>query len=156
MALYLVQHAKGLSKAVDPDQGVSETGISETRRMAKLVADHGVSVHRIHHSTKTRARQTAEIFAEALSPRDGLHAMEGIKPMDDVTAVASDLRPEDDLMLVGHLPFMARLASFLITGRIDPPVIQFQNSGVVCLDRPPEAPSWQIIWTFMPMVGGAS
>lgn len=153
MALYLVQHGKSLPKEKDPGQGLSETGIAETRRMAQVAGDYGVRVRAIHHSVKPRARQTAEIFAEYLSPRLGLRQIEGIKPMDDVTVLAPDLKPDQDLMLVGHLPFMARLASFLITGGIEPPVFKFQNSGIVCMDKPPESGDWQIVWTLMPQIG---
>jgi phosphohistidine phosphatase len=153
MALFLVQHGKSLAKEVDPDQALSDTGIAETRNIARVAAGYNVPVNRIHHSVKTRARQTAEIFAEALHPVEGVHRIEGIKPMDDVTAIVPGLKPEDALMLVGHLPFMARLAAFLTTGRTEPPVFKFQNSGIVCLDKQADETNWQIIWTLMPHIG---
>lgn len=153
MALYLVQHGKSLAKEVDPDQGLSETGIAETRTIARVAAGYQVAPRRIHHSVKARALQTAEIFAEALHPTDGVHQIEGIKPMDDVTAIAPGLNPVDGLMLVGHLPFMARLTAFLVTGRTEPPVFKFQNSGIVCLDKQPDDTNWQIVWTLMPHIG---
>ena len=153
MALYLVQHGKSLAKEVDPDQGLSETGIADTRTIARVAAGYNVAVNRIHHSVKTRTRQTAEIFAETLHPTDGVHQIDGIKPMDDVTAIAPVLNPDDALMLVGHLPFMARLTALLVTGRIEPPVFRFQNSGIVCLDKQPNETNWQIIWTLMPTIG---
>jgi phosphohistidine phosphatase len=153
MALYLVQHGKCLSKAADPEQWLSEPGISETRQIARVAAGYRVVVKRIHHSVKTRARQTAEIFAHALHPADGVHQIEGIKPMDDVTAIASELNPKDALMLVGHMPFMSRLTAYLVSGRIEPPVFKFQNSGIVCLDRMPDEKYWQIVWTLMPHIG---
>jgi phosphohistidine phosphatase len=56
-------------------------------------------------------------------------------------------------MLVGHLPFMERMTAFLITGSIDKPVFKFQNSGIVCLDKDPEAKAWVIRWALMPKIG---
>jgi len=56
-------------------------------------------------------------------------------------------------MLVGHLPFMERLASFLITGSADKPVIRFQNSGIVCLEKETDAGHWTIRWTLFPRTG---
>jgi phosphohistidine phosphatase len=153
MALYLVQHGRSLPKEMDPEQGLSETGITETQTIARVAAGYRVAVKRIHHSIKTRARQTAEIFAEALHPADGVHQIDGIKPMDDVAGIAPGLKPEDALMLVGHLPFMARLTAYLVAGRTEPPVFKFQNSGIVCLDRQPDEDSWQIVWTLMPHIG---
>ena len=37
-------------------------------------------------------------------------------------------------MLVGHLPFLTRLAALLVTGDPDRPVVQFRYSAVVCLE----------------------
>ena len=153
MALYLIQHGKSLPKDEDPDQGLSAEGISETERMARMAKDYDIAVSQIRHSVKTRARQTAEIFAGALSPKEGIEEVSGIKPMDDVTAYAASIDAAEDTMLVGHLPFMERMAAFLITGSIEKPVIKFQNSGIVCLDKDPDTQTWVIRWTLMPKIG---
>jgi phosphohistidine phosphatase SixA len=68
MALYLVQHGKSLQKGIDPDQGLSEEGVAETKHIADVAANYGVNVSHIKHSVKTRAHKTAEIFASALNP----------------------------------------------------------------------------------------
>ena len=153
MALYLIQHGKSLSKDQDPDQGLSAEGIAETERIAGLAREAGFGVSQIRHSLKTRARQTAEIFAGALNPDQGIREVAGIKPLDDVAAYAAGIDPGEDVMLVGHLPFMERMTSFLITGSIDKPVVKFQNSGIVCLDKDPESQAWVIQWTLMPKIG---
>ena len=153
MALYLVQHGKSLPKDVDPDQGLSEEGISETKRIAEVAANYGINVSNIKHSVKTRAYKTAEIFASALNPPGGISEVVGLKPMDDVTAFAADIDPAENSMLVGHLPFMERMTSYLVTGSIDRPVFRFQNSGIVCLNKDPDTGSWVIVWTLMPNIG---
>ena len=131
MALYLIQHGKSLPKDQDPDQGLSAEGIAETERMAKLAKDYDITVTQIRHSLKTS----------------------GIKPLDDVDAYAANIDPAEDIMLVGHLPFMERMTAYLITGSIDKPVFKFQNSGIVCLDKDPETQAWVIRWTLMPQIG---
>jgi phosphohistidine phosphatase len=153
MALYLIQHGKSLSKDQDPDQGLSAEGIAETERIAKLAKNAGLAVSQIRHSVKTRARQTAEIFTAALNPKQGVREVSGIKPLDDVAAYAADIDPSEDIMLVGHLPFMERMTAFLITGSIDKPIFKFQNSGIVCLDKDPEAQAWVIQWALVPKIG---
>jgi phosphohistidine phosphatase len=153
MALYLIQHGKSLPKDQDPDQGLSQEGTTETERIASLAQDYGVSVSQIRHSVKTRARQTAEILARALKPQNDIQEISGIKPMDDVAACAAKIDPDENVMLVGHLPFMERITSYLITGSIDQPLIKFQNSGIVCLDKDPETQAWVIKWTLMPNIG---
>ena len=152
MTLYLVQHGQSLPKDVDPDQGLSETGVAETERIAGVAKDYQINIGHILHSIKTRARKTADIFASALNPSGGVKEVEGLKPMDDVAAFAADLSPDTHTMLVGHLPFMERMTSYLVTGSIGQPVFKFQNSGIVCLDQDPDTKSWIIIWTLMPHI----
>ena len=152
MALYLIQHGKSLPKDQDPDQGLSEEGTAETERMANLAKDHGVTVSQIRHSAKARARQTAEIFARTLNPKQGIQEVSGIKPLDDVAEYAAKIDPDENVMLIGHLPFMERITSYLITGSIDQTVFKFQNSGIVCLDKDPEKQGWVIVWTLMPTI----
>jgi phosphohistidine phosphatase len=151
MALYLVQHGKSLPKEVDPDQGLSPEGITQTERTALLARDLGLKIGGILQSGKTRARQSAEILAAALHPPDGIKEAPGLNPLDDVSAWIS-VKPGDNLMLVGHLPFMARLAALLVTGSQEKPVIAFQNSGIVCLDRDEGAVSWVIRWALVPQL----
>lgn len=153
MGLYLVQHGKSLPKESDPERGLSDEGIAEVRRIAQVAAGYGCKVAQIGHSGKRRARQTAEIFNSYLKPEKGVVEISGINPLDDVPAFSGNLSVEDNLMLVGHLPFMERLTSYLIIGSVEPPVFKFQNGGIVCLDRPPETGRWIIKWALMPNIG---
>ena len=155
MAIYLVQHGKSQPKTVDPEQGLSPEGRAEVDRIAQVAAGYGVMVSAIEHSGKTRARQTAEILASALTPAGGVRPREGLKPMDDVAVFAGDMEPAANVMFVGHLPFMQRLAGLLAAGDADRPVFCFQNGGIVCLDRIPDSRRWWIRWTLMPHIGNS-
>jgi len=152
MALYLVQHGISLPKEKDPEQGLSETGIAQVQRIANVARGYQIPVAAIHHSGKKRACRTAEIFAEALVPKDGIREINGLRPLDDVTALAQNLLSDTNIMLVGHLPFMERLVSFLTTGNVDCRVFKFQNGGIVCLDQDSENRTWYIKWTLMPNI----
>jgi phosphohistidine phosphatase len=156
MALFLVQHGKSLPKDKDPGKGLSDEGIAETKRIANVAKGYGIYVGDIVHSGKTRARQTAEIFAAALNPKDGLHEAGGLNPLDDVADYAKTIDNAKDRMLVGHLPFMERMAAHLITGTTQNPVFKFQNSGIVCLDQDPDSRHWVIKWALMPNISGDS
>ena len=152
MALFLVQHGKCLSKDIDPNRGLSEAGRADVTRIAETASAYNVHVSRILHSGKLRAAQTAEIIARILKV-ETIRSIDGIKPLDDVIAFAKTLPDhQDNTMLIGHLPFMERLAAFLITGSYENPVFQFQNGGIVCLDKYPETGRWVIKWALMPVV----
>ena len=153
MALFLVQHGKSLPKDKDPHKGLSEEGISDVDRIANVAKGYGVFVSSIKHSGKKRARQSAEIFASALNPELGIQEISGLNPLDDVAALVDEIDSRDNVMLVGHLPFMERMTSYLIGGAIEKPVFKFQNSGIVCLDKDPNSQSWFIKWTLMPHIG---
>ena len=149
MPLYLVQHGRSLPKEIDPDQGLSPEGIADTEHTARLSKDLGLKIDGILQSGKTRARQTAEIMAATLAPPDGIKEASGLNPLDDV-APWSSLKPSSNLMLVGHLPFMERLTALLVTGSQEKPVIAFQNSGIVCLNRGEFSMNWVIRWALVP------
>ena len=60
-----------------------------------------------------------------------------------------------DLMVVGHMPFMQRLVSYLTVWSEEIRVYQFQNSGIVCLDNSEGTDSkldWFIKWTLNPNI----
>ncbi len=152
MALYLVQHGKSLLKEQDPEKGLSEQGLSDVEGIAEVARAYAVKVTRIQHSGKKRARQTAELFASALDPAPGVQERSGLNPLDDVTMIAGGLSSEENLMLVGHLPFMEKLTSYLITGADDKTVFKFQNGGIVCLDYDADERFWFIKWALMPHV----
>jgi len=153
MAIFLVQHGKSMPKKVDPDQGLSQEGIADVERIADVAKGYHVRVSAIRHSGKTRARQTAEIFASVLNPPGGVREVGGLNPLDDVTALAESIDPQAAGMWVGHLPFMSRLTAYLITGSVERPVFKFQNGGILCLDKDPETSFWMIQWSLMPQIG---
>ncbi len=152
MALYLVQHGKSFSKEQDPEQSLTEDGISRIKLISQVARGYNVRVDVIRYSTKKRARQTAEYFAEGLQDKKRLEEIEGIKPMDDVISLASHLKTSENAMYVSHLPFLDRLLSFLITGSPDYSIFHFQNGGIVCLDQQDDS-NWQIKWALMPSIG---
>jgi len=153
MALYLVQHGKSLSKDIDPEKGLSNEGREEVKHIAGVAKTYGVRVARIKHSGKKRAQQTAEIFSSALKPELGVESVAGINPTDDVPLFSKNIEFDKDIMLVGHLPFMERLISYLITGSIERPVFKLQNGGILCLDIDQNSGSPVIKWALMPKIG---
>jgi len=152
MILYLVQHGLSQPKETDPQKGLSDEGRAEVERIAQVAKGYSVAVKAIKHSGKTRARQTADIFSSFLEPSVPTEAIQGIKPLNDAVIFAESAESRDGQMIVGHLPFMSRLTSYLICGSVDIPVFKFQNGGIVCLEKEPDDPSWAVKWTLMPRI----
>ncbi len=150
MALYLVQHGKSLPKDADPEKGLSEEGRQEVALIADMAAKAGISVSAILHSGKKRAAQTAEIFAAALSPAGGVKQTDGLAPLDDVAAFAEAIDAGRDTMLVGHLPFMEKMTSYLVAGDAERTVFKFQNGGIVALEKEKDSGRWMITGALLP------
>lgn len=153
MAIYLVQHGLAVSGDVDPHKPLSTEGIEKVRLIGGVAANYRVEVAGIEHSGKKRALQTAEIFDEILSPKNGIRMRDGLGPNDDVAVIGDALDEKSQLMLVSHLPFLERLASWLITGDTTFTPFKFQNGGIVCLDRESGEQFWHVKWALMPEVG---
>jgi len=149
MELFLVQHGQAKSEVEDPERSLTELGAETVRRMAAWAAQVGVKVDQIRHSGKRRAEQTAALLAERLGPAQGVIAVEGLKPNDDPRLVEEALRAEQgSLMLVGHLPFLGRLAGLLLAGNTEIGVIRFSNAGIVCLTD--QEGKWSVNWVMSP------
>lgn len=152
MAIYLVQHGRSFTKEEDPERRLTDEGAGEVTRIAGVAKNYGVRPAAIRHSGIARARETAEIMAAALDVGD-VGPLSGMAPNDDAAAFGRGIDCASGVMYVGHLPFMERLASALITGSVERPLFRFQNGGIVCIDRHPDAGTPVIVWALMPRVG---
>jgi phosphohistidine phosphatase len=153
MQLYLIRHAEPVSKTEDPSQPLSAVGLETIDKMAgQLAKSRRCRPREIRHSTKLRARQTAERLALALG-QVPLREMDGLAPLDDVEPIAEALVYEgNDLMLVGHLPHLNRLASLLVAGDEDAGLFSFQPAAAVCLQQQGESGTgkWVLGWMIPP------
>ena len=150
MKLYLVQHAKATSKQADPQRPLTEEGRHDMHRVAAFIKPLNLCVDYLWHSGKRRAEQTAELLAEVIKINKTQTARDGLGPNDDVTALRNELvSGQQDIMIVGHLPFLGKLASLLLTGSESTDTVAFKNGGIVCLTRCEEN-QWQIDWMITP------
>jgi phosphohistidine phosphatase len=150
MQLYLVQHGAAKAEAEDPARPLSDDGRRTVQQMADYLSGLGPCIDLVEHSTKLRARQTAEILASLLHPSEGIREVVGISPNDDIAPMREHLHTETrNLMLVGHLPYLARLVSQLLGVEKDRTVVDFQMGGVVRLDRNVGG-EWTLRWMIVP------
>ncbi len=146
MAMYFVQHGLASAKEDDPNRPLSADGRKEVECISAHLRKVGVAVKKVCHSGKTRAKETAQIFAEQIG--DGnICELSGMSPNNNVIEFAADLK-ENDTMYVGHLPHMGKLISYLITGDEDAGVVKFANGGVVCVEK--DSTGFHIEWYLKP------
>ena len=145
--LYLVRHGEAKTKDEDPERGLTDAGRVDVNRMAVWAAAKGIHVDAIQHSGKQRAAQTAEIFAQQLKVQT--EAAPGLAPNDDVADIARAIeRRQGNIMLVGHLPFLERLAALLTLGTADRSVVTLEAAALSELTGTDEG--WQITCLMQP------
>ncbi len=144
MRLYLVQHGEAVSMMVDPDRPLSEQGREDIIRLSKWLEQRGVEVSEIRHSGKMRARQTAELLTPLLQTGGKICQQDGLAPNDPPKGLLRSIETRQaDLLVVSHMPFVARAVAAAVTGEPDRPVVQFQPGSVASLERD-DSSAWQI------------
>lgn len=151
---YLVRHGTAAPGADDRARPLTPAGRSEALATARALATHGAAVAEIRHSGLARARETAELLGEILAPRHGVVAATGLGPEDDPDVALAELGlAGESLMLVGHLPHLARLAVALV-GDVAGDRIAFAPATAVGLRRRPDG--WALELIVSPRAGAAS
>ena len=157
MDVYLVQHGEALSEEQDPQRPLSDTGRATVAKVANYLAARAAHmidppISELRHSGKLRARETAEILGRGLCPQVRPTAVEGMQPKDDPGRVHAELESRRDertaLMLVGHLPHLARLTGLLLTGDAGKSPVRFVNAAVLRLGF--RGGSWAVDWYVTP------
>jgi len=127
MILYVMRHGAAEDHAptgLDADRALTPRGREIVRRMAEALRElRGASPLRILSSPRLRARQTAAIVAEQLSP-SGTHT--AVELCDELggereipTELVGDLaRGASDVLLVGHNPSVQELIFTLARGEM--------------------------------------
>jgi len=151
--VYLVRHGRAVHPSRDAGQPLSDAGREEVGTVAARLTELGASPGRIEHSPKARAVETARILADALGSELTGAARPGLLPNADVDPIAVELDGcDEDVLLVGHMPFMGDLARRLLgpgAGDPEPESLTFPTAGVLCLER--EGPGqWRKVWMIGP------
>jgi phosphohistidine phosphatase len=151
MKLYLIQHGEAKSEAEDRERSLTARGEKEVTSVSKAAIGLHVRPSKLYHSGKLRAKQTAEIITRALKIPDLLvQSTQGLNPNDDIRPWAEQISKEtEDLMLVGHLPFLEKLTSFLLCEDENARLVLFRYGAIVCLEQK-EDKNWAIRWILTP------
>ena len=146
---YLVRHGDALAAQVDAERPLSQRGRKEVAALGQLALNRNVQVAEICHSGIRRAGETAEILASYLKPSRGVRQIAGLLPEDDPALGKAEVEAvEQPILLVGHLPFMSRLAALLVKGDAALSVAEFSPATMLCCVK--VGAKWQIDWQIAP------
>ena len=150
MRLYLAQHGEACTKEQNPDRPLTDRGAKDIDRIGEFLKQAGVRFDRVVHSGKLRAVQTAERLANAIAPGLELETSGLINPNDNPKAF--DWQSESwnkEILVVGHLPFMAKLVSHLLIENENKFITAYQPGSIVCLEHNSNS-NWQLVWMIRP------
>jgi phosphohistidine phosphatase len=148
MYLYVFRHGEAKSKDEDPERGLTDRGQEEVSAVCRVFSRIKPAVDAIWHSGKKRAEQTADILAAELSGSASVLSQSGLNPNDPAPSLVQQLEAQNsDLVIVGHLPQLAKLISLLLIGS-ERSLLDLPAAGLVCLEG--TGGSWQLNWYLTP------
>ncbi|MCK4390690.1 MAG: phosphohistidine phosphatase SixA [Desulfobacterales bacterium] len=137
MEIYLMQHGPALPKEQDPEEGLNPEGEARIRASGQALKKMGVAFDVILSSPKKRSRQTAAIVAEAVGfPAEKIVETKKVKamtPPEETVQALSELLGAERVLIAGHLPSVAEVASFLLTEG-SRAIVQFEMGGCCLID----------------------
>ncbi|MDH5682670.1 MAG: phosphohistidine phosphatase SixA [Spirochaetota bacterium] len=150
MHIYLVRHAEAKNDLEDATRPLSVRGVEEIKMVSEHLKSKNLKVQSIYHSGKLRAQQTAIELSTCVHSENGVHQQNGLNPMDPVEDTVQLIEEQhDDIMLVGHLPFMNTLGSRLTGLHPQDDGLLFTTATVVCLEKTNN--NWQLAWRTSPI-----
>lgn len=142
MNVFLLRHGVAVDR--DPQSFPDDSrrpltlkGEDRVRLVCDALQALEVSFDRILASPFLRSRQTAEIVANSLGMRRALEFRDELTPAGDPKAllrVINRISPKsENLLLVGHEPYLSGLLSVLICGQADA-AIDLKKNGLVKIE----------------------
>jgi phosphohistidine phosphatase len=143
LKLYLVRHGEAKTEREDTSKPLNEKGRQDVRHLGRTLKNMNVRVPRIFHSGILRAEETAKLLADSLAGPVEFKKADGLAPMDDISPTLAWVNAEEeDLMIVGHLPFLASLLRFLVKTSDPAELPAFDSGNLVGVERIGD--DWQI------------
>ena len=137
MELYILRHAIAVERgtegfATDAERPLTPKGRKKMRRNAEGMVALGLSFDRIISSPFVRARQTAEIVAEAFDLVKHLSISQHLAVGGSETELINEVNALgcDGIVLVGHEPYLGGLISVLLSG--DQGISMTLKKGSLC------------------------
>jgi len=145
-----MQHGDALDKNVNALRPLSDRGRQDVQKVADFLKTKDFAVNEIWHSGKLRSRETAELLKKGACPEATLVEHRELEPEQLAKNTLKLIKKlEKDLVIVGHLPHLARLVGLLVCGDEKCEPVLFHKGSVLALERIEDV-CWQICWMITP------
>jgi len=127
MNLYILRHGIAVERGTpgvdkDADRSLTPKGERRLWRITEAMLALELSFDLILSSPYLRARQTAEIVAEAFKARKKLELLDSLTPYGDAKTLIQHLNriqpAPESILLVGHEPYLSELIARLVSGSV--------------------------------------
>jgi phosphohistidine phosphatase len=137
MKLYLVRHATASDIAPsDAERELTREGKEEAHIVGSALAELGVKPSHVLSSPLARARQTAEIAAQAMKVHSEVQLADELTNGTPTQTLLRALKPysaENEILLVGHMPSLSEHLAALV-GSKNPQGLPLGTACVACVD----------------------
>jgi phosphohistidine phosphatase len=141
------EHRLGLSDSL---RKLTPEGIKEMRLVARGMKSLDLKLDAIYTSPLVRARETAQIAAEALGLEDVVQEAEALAcgcGFGELADLLSRIRPEGRVLLVGHEPDFSTLVGQLIGGGS----VRMRKAALACVETSMVRPGvGELLWLLSP------
>jgi phosphohistidine phosphatase len=150
MIIYLVRHAHAVDADDEPERPLSARGRTQVAALANFLKRSGLfQPAEFWHSPLLRARQTAELLRQRLALTSPCLLVPDLEPDDDPRAAARRIRvTKHDLAIVGHEPHLSTLATLLLAGTSEPPLVLMKKCSALALEG--TGSHWAVRWHVSP------
>ncbi len=137
--LYLLRHGLAVPHGTvgvrEEDRPLTAEGKKSVKQVAAGLRQIGIQPDRIVTSPLPRARETAQITADALGSADRLELSKILEPGVAARQILEWLmtRQETNLLLVGHNPNLTDLLALVIGLPAGTPALELKKGGVAAL-----------------------
>lgn len=119
MKLCLVRHGHAVDHNIDALRQLSERGREEAKKAGEFIKKSSFRPSKVFHSELVRAKETATLAVSQFSPSMTLHEDKDLLPNSSISTWSNNiLYMEENIMLVGHMPFMGLFAEDLLNQAI--------------------------------------
>jgi len=159
MELLIVRHAIAVERGDpafenDDDRPLTPEGIHKFRLAARGLKEVAPKLDRIISSPLVRARQTAEILREVVSPHRKIDFCDYLAPSGDHADLVAYLNQlgVESIALVGHEPHLSGFTSYLLAGEECAAALVYKKGGAGLVNFPDTlaAGSGTLEWLIQP------